>query len=107
MAISGVCSNRAHDKVTPLATPRFNQRRADRSRSGQPLPRSAIIYASLTSTGLAGLGSHFLREIEAFFTTYKLLEPKNTSVLSSYDVAAALEVIRTCREGFQALGSAD
>jgi inorganic pyrophosphatase len=45
---------------------------------------------------LADLGSHFLKEIEAFFTTYKLLEPKNTSVLGWHDVAAAWEVIDAC-----------
>lgn len=49
---------------------------------------------------LADLGSHFLREIEAFFTTYKLLEPKNTSVLGWHDVAEAWQVIEACRERF-------
>jgi inorganic pyrophosphatase len=49
---------------------------------------------------LADLGSHFLREIEAFFTTYKLLEPKNTSVLGWHDVREAWNVIEECRSRF-------
>lgn len=51
---------------------------------------------------LADLGSHFLREIEAFFSTYKLLEPKNTSVLGWHDVNEAWGVIEKSRDRFKA-----
>lgn len=51
---------------------------------------------------LGDLGAHFLREIEAFFATYKLLEPKNTSVLGWHDTDAAWEVIRECRQAYEA-----
>lgn len=64
------------------------------------VPATDPRYAHVRS--LADLGSHFLLEIEAFFTTYKLLEPKNTSVLGWHDVAEAWAVIESCQEAFTA-----
>jgi inorganic pyrophosphatase len=49
---------------------------------------------------LAGLGEHWLREIETFFATYKLLEPKQTEVLGWHDADEAWRVIARCRERF-------
>jgi inorganic pyrophosphatase len=49
---------------------------------------------------LADLGAHFLREIEAFFDTYKLLEPKNTSVVGWHDVDEAWSVIHACHQRY-------
>lgn len=42
---------------------------------------------------LSDLGDHWLREIETFFDTYKLLEPKQTEVLGWHDAAYAWEKI--------------
>ncbi|MGH2559614.1 MAG: inorganic diphosphatase [Thermomicrobiales bacterium] len=50
---------------------------------------------------LADLGGHWLREIETFFATYKLLEPKQTEVLGWHDAAEAWSVIERCRERFR------
>jgi inorganic pyrophosphatase len=47
---------------------------------------------------LAGIGQHWLREIENFFQTYKALEEKWTDVVGWEDVAAAWRVIRDARE---------
>lgn len=52
-------------------------------------------------TDLQGLGDHWLREIETFFATYKLLEPKQTEVLGWHDVAFACEVIEACRKRYK------
>jgi inorganic pyrophosphatase len=49
---------------------------------------------------VSDLGAHFLLEIEAFFSTYKLLEPKNTSVLGWEERAAAWDVIRQCWKNY-------
>jgi inorganic pyrophosphatase len=49
---------------------------------------------------LKELGDHWLREIETFFSTYKLLEPKQTEVLGWHDAEAAHRVIDTCRERY-------
>jgi inorganic pyrophosphatase len=46
---------------------------------------------------LEHIGSHWLREIETFFDTYKLLEGKETEVLGWHDEATARRVIATCR----------
>lgn len=46
---------------------------------------------------LRELGEHWLREIETFFATYKILEPKQTEVLGWHDAQAAALVIETCR----------
>lgn len=47
---------------------------------------------------LAGIGQHWLREIENFFETYKALEEKWTEVLGWEDVSAALRVIQEARD---------
>jgi inorganic pyrophosphatase len=49
---------------------------------------------------LAEAGDHWLREIETFFATYKLLEPKQTEVLGWHDASEAWHVIDRCRERF-------
>ena len=51
-------------------------------------------------TDLSHLGDHWLREIETFFATYKLLEPKQTEVLGWHDAIFAWEVIAACRERY-------
>ncbi len=48
-------------------------------------------------TDLSHLGDHWLREIETFFATYKLLEPKQTEVLGWHDAPFAWDVIAACR----------
>ena len=53
-------------------------------------------------TDLSHLGDHWLREIETFFATYKLLEPKQTDVLGWHDAAFAWDVIEHCRARYQA-----
>jgi len=50
---------------------------------------------------LEDLGEHWLREIETFFATYKLLEPKQTEVQGWHDARTALRVIAECRERYQ------
>jgi inorganic pyrophosphatase len=52
------------------------------------------------------LGDHWLREIETFFATYKLLEPKQTDVLGWHDADFAHGVIERCRARYQAAGGA-
>jgi inorganic pyrophosphatase len=47
------------------------------------------------------LGEHWLREIETFFATYKLLEPKQTEVLGWHTAAEAWAVISACRERYR------
>jgi inorganic pyrophosphatase len=54
--------------------------------------------------GLNDLAPHWLREIEAFFATYKLLEPKQTEVLGWHTADEAWDVIRQCRVARQAQG---
>lgn len=53
-------------------------------------------------TDLSHLGDHWLREIETFFATYKLLEPKQTEVLGWHDARVAWEMIDTCRVRYSA-----
>jgi inorganic pyrophosphatase len=55
-------------------------------------------YAHVAS--LDDVGEHWLREIETFFATYKLLEPKQTAVLGWHGVDETREVIVRCRERF-------
>ena len=50
-------------------------------------PRFAEIHS------LEDLASHWLREIETFFATYKMLEPKTTEVRGWHDVAETWRVI--------------
>ncbi|HAX24606.1 MAG TPA: inorganic pyrophosphatase, partial [Chloroflexi bacterium] len=45
---------------------------------------------------------HTLLEIEAFFATYKLLEPKDTEVLGWHEVDEAWEMIERSRETWAA-----
>ncbi|HYJ13339.1 MAG TPA: inorganic diphosphatase [Thermomicrobiales bacterium] len=49
---------------------------------------------------LEQIGDHWLREIETFFDTYKLLEPKQTEVLGWHDEASAREKIASCRRRY-------
>lgn len=53
---------------------------------------------------LEGIGDHWLREIETFFATYKLLEPKHTEVLGWHDEASAREMIAQCRHRYRKAG---
>ena len=50
---------------------------------------------------LEALGEHWLREIETFFDTYKLLEPKQTEVLGWHGLEETLDVIARCRRAFE------
>jgi inorganic pyrophosphatase len=50
---------------------------------------------------LIDVGEHWLREIETFFDTYKLLEPKQTEVLGWHEAAEARDIIRSCRQRYQ------
>ena len=50
---------------------------------------------------LDDLGYHWLKEIETFFATYKLLEPKDTEVLGWHGVDHAWRVIDECIARFQ------
>jgi inorganic pyrophosphatase len=56
-------------------------------------------YAHVAS--LADVGEHWLREIETFFATYKLLEPKQTEVLGWHEAEEARQVIVRCRERYR------
>ena len=61
-------------------------------------------YAQIRS--LDALGTHWLREIETFFATYKLLEPKQTEVLGWHGADVAWEQIRIGRERYAAAKAA-
>jgi inorganic pyrophosphatase len=52
---------------------------------------------------LSDVGDHWLREIETFFDTYKLLEPKQTEVLGWHDLEETRRTIAKCRERFHAV----
>lgn len=52
---------------------------------------------------LAELGDHWLREIETFFATYKLLEPKESEVLGWHDLKETQQIITRCRERYRAV----
>jgi inorganic pyrophosphatase len=52
---------------------------------------------------LADIGEHWLREIETFFDTYKLLEPKQTEVLGWHEFEETRQVVATCRDRFRAV----
>lgn len=58
-------------------------------------------------TDLTSLGEHWLREIETFFDTYKLLEPKQTEVLGWHDAAFAWQMIETCRRRFEGVSTGE
>ncbi|MDQ4043863.1 MAG: inorganic diphosphatase, partial [Chloroflexota bacterium] len=49
---------------------------------------------------LEDVGPHWLREIETFFQTYKLLEDKETEVLGWHGRDHALKVLRECRDRY-------
>ncbi|MEI2618461.1 MAG: inorganic diphosphatase [Thermomicrobiales bacterium] len=51
---------------------------------------------------LRDMAPHTLLEIEAFFATYKLLEPKDTEVLGWHEVDEAWEMIERSRETWAA-----
>ena len=55
---------------------------------------------------LEAINDHWLREIETFFATYKLLEPKQTEVLGWHDSDHAWRQIIACRERFRQLAKA-
>jgi inorganic pyrophosphatase len=50
---------------------------------------------------LDDLGQHWLREIETFFATYKLLEPKQTEVMGWHSLEETKQVIADCRTAFE------
>ena len=50
---------------------------------------------------LEQVGPHWLREIETFFKTYKLLEDKETEVLGWHGRDVAFEELRECRERYR------
>ena len=52
-------------------------------------------------TSLEGLPQHWLREIETFFDTYKLLEPKQTEVLGWHTARSAWKKIAEARAVYQ------
>jgi inorganic pyrophosphatase len=53
---------------------------------------------------LDDLGGHWLREIETFFSTYKLLEPKQTAVLGWHGLAETRQTLARCRDRYDAVG---
>ena len=50
---------------------------------------------------LADIGEHWLREIETFFDTYKLLEPKQTEILGWHDLDETRRTIAACQERYR------
>jgi inorganic pyrophosphatase len=52
---------------------------------------------------LEDVGEHWLREIETFFATYKLLEPKQTEVLGWHDLEETRETVANCRDRYRAV----
>lgn len=58
-------------------------------------------------TTLEGLGSHWLREIETFFATYKLLESKYTGIGGWFDADYAWQQIEESRIRYAAAHSSD
>lgn len=50
---------------------------------------------------LEQISEHWLREIETFFKTYKLLEPKQTEVRGWHNATEAQAMIHACRERFR------
>ena len=56
---------------------------------------------------LEQLDEHWLREIETFFSTYKLFEPKQTEVLGWHSEAETRQVIARCREQYRAASEAE
>ena len=52
---------------------------------------------------LQDVGEHWLREIETFFATYKLLEPKQTEVLGWHNLAETQATVAACRDRYRAV----
>ena len=52
-------------------------------------------------TAIAELPPHVMRELERFFTDYKVLEGKRSEVGDMYDTARALAVIQRAREAYE------
>jgi len=52
-------------------------------------------------TAIEELPPHLMRELERFFTDYKVLEGKRSEVGDMYDPAQALTVIRRAREAYE------
>ena len=52
---------------------------------------------------LADVAAHWLREIETFFATYKLLEPKQTEVLGWHDLDETKRVVAESRDRYLAI----
>jgi inorganic pyrophosphatase len=50
---------------------------------------------------IAELPPHVMRELERFFTDYKVLEGKRSEVGDMYDTAAALAVLRRARAAYE------
>lgn len=50
---------------------------------------------------LSDLGDHWLREIETFFDTYKILEPKQTEILGWHDLDETMQMVAECRERYR------
>lgn len=50
---------------------------------------------------LDDLSEHWLREIETFFSTYKLLEPKQTEVLGWHDASETARIIGECQSRYR------
>lgn len=59
-------------------------------------PRFAHVHS------LSDIGGHWLREIETFFDTYKLLEPKQTEILGWHDLDETRRTVRACQARYQA-----
>ncbi len=51
-------------------------------------------------SSLDEIGEHWLREIETFFATYKLLEPKQTDVLGWHSLDETRKVVAECRAAY-------
>ena len=52
---------------------------------------------------LQDVGEHWLREIETFFATYKLLEPKQTEVLGWHNLDETQATVAACRDRYRAV----
>jgi inorganic pyrophosphatase len=52
-------------------------------------------------TAITELPPHVMRELERFFTDYKMLEGKRSEVGDMYDTAQALAVIGRARDGYE------
>lgn len=85
------------DVRPPCGQDMHNEKRSDFKVLAVPVgdPRFAHVPS------LENVGEHWLKEIETFFDTYKLLEPKQTEVLGWHDLAETLEVVEKCRTAWR------